>query len=1160
MPKDESSPQSLETPSATPSVHQLTAQTAIVAGSIGHVNITISGASGNLHEILRLATATEQPSHTAPPEDPLAAEISAYANLIDQNLVHEALKAFRDLYQKHASKPGHTRSYFRIKNNIGVCLIHLGQFTEAQAELKQALSFDPNNELAKLNLASACLYADEPEAALNLLPANVSNTSIRGSHGALRIAALYRLNRHSEIDEFLRFEPWAAYDAHVQLAALPFLFGTGDQARIDEAIKTTTGNEETALNAFVMAGMRDLGVTEKIGTNLNFVPINQDHPRTRIEQALASFTRALELSQTSPPEIRAEVYANRGLALSLLGRTKEAADMFEAGLAINARATPSATLNYASTLMGLKDYSSAARVIKNSGFAGEQPKLRLQLATALFHAGAFPDIVDLLDNTWQTFDNRDDRINGATLLLGAYDALQNISLGEALVETLSNQYADSWEAWLHIGQHFDNRKDKHKALLAFQRCLTLAPEVNATQVREELAHRQAVWHDYTGCITTLAPLDTKSLSNKAAHALAVSLYNTGALNQARPIVDFLLNKNSSSIHFLELGVAITSAAGDLGRAIHLQQALCQSRPSELRDFNLLAELMLRNGEHARAAVTLNIDPFELAEGQDPHDLMVFAYLLSTVKDKRALSYGYRAWERGRDQAQILLGYIGLFLHRRAEANEDLEPQVVSPGTTVTLSTSGKTSLRDISIVRENDLIPDTATWIRATDPLAARLLGKRVGDEVPGHTSPWGKVSYRIKKIQSTFVRAFQETMSGFNDRFPDAEGLWKFDVSDNDPLGLTKLILTAIGKSGQIKPLIEMHMEGRMPLAAFAHAIRRPIPVAWLALSHDKQAGLFFSRGATQQLHVAEQVLSDRERPRFLDYSALMTLTLLDEALRTKVVQLLGPVLITQSLLDDLYTHTSQAIHAGTREGFTVSLGDDGRLKGAPLFDTSELLEQTTKLARAIATPCATYSQFNSPPAARDVASKVLGRATSDLLWEAEATSGFIICDDQALNSLAQNENKTQCTSVQAIALAAHKQGRLSASDYSSLVAHLAMARYRIVELDIHIVNSILEKHLWQPTAEVLAIFSCLSDPSIPTQRAGLMGADVLKSIVLEPASALSRNRLIDALLAQLTAHHNAADMAATITSKLRVSLRLAPLQFNWLKNTIDAWLTVRT
>ncbi|MCY1074053.1 tetratricopeptide repeat protein [Archangium lansingense] len=1120
MPNDENAlPKPVE---PIPLVQEVVAQNAVIAGSVDQLTLNINGTGINVQEFLRVVLSREQRSGAPADDDPFASEIDANVGLIDRHLFSEALDGFRKLQQKCGTKQGLSRSRFRIANNTGVCLMGLERYSEARAEFNKALSIEPDSDLVRVNLAAANLHADEPSLTLDLLDKPITNVSMRGQGGALRVAALSKLGRYDDIERFLREEAWAAYDARVQLAVAYAMASKGDADRVDKALRVAVGNEETALNAHILHGMCALGVAARLGNGIDFVPVSKDLPRDRLETALAEFRHALDLCPSGLRDTRAGLLAQCGLVLSLLGELEKALEAFEASRSTSSRPNVLAVVNHAAVLMERNEFSAAARLIRDSGLVDQHPHVRLQLGAALLAAHADADVIELLANAWQNLPAKEKRIRGATLVLDSCRRIQRAELGREICDVLAREYADSWDAWFHLGRYFAGLGDQTQALSSFQKALSLANEEDSCDVREQLGYRQAMWGDYAGCITTLEPLNITTLGDGAAQAFVVSLYNTGALNRARTVVDTLLTREHVPEQVLEVAVAIASQAGDLERATELQRRLLQERKPRLRDINCLATLLLRKGDRQQAVDSLSVDASEMEGGQDAHELMVFAFLLSAVRDKRALTYGYRSWERGRDQAQIQLGYVGLFLNRERGDSDRLESDVIVPGTTATLSVVGRSGSRVVSIVQDGDLIPDAATWVKASDPLATRLIGKRVGDEIAGPSNPLVQTVYRIDKIKSNFVRAFQETMSGFNERFPDAEGLWKFEVPRDDPSELTKLLLSIPGNSGRIKELVAMHTQGRLPLAALAGALHRSVPTTWSGLIHDDSGRVFFSRGAGQEFEVAERIIGERNQPVYLDYSALMTLMLLDAESRTKIAQLISPVRVVQSLLDDLHSHAVQAMPKGTGEGMNVSVGEDGRLRVAPLGDEHGFLMRVQEVARAVALPCAAYSQFNAPPAEREVASKVLGEPTSDLLWEAAATGGMVLCDDQALGMLAQIQNQTPTASIQAVALAAHRKGRMTLPEYSAIVERLAVARYRFITVDEDVIEAILERHQWRPTSEVMAVFSCLEGPDCNTSSAALVGAKVLKAIVLESASAPNRNALVDVLLARLTTGHD--------------------------------------
>lgn len=1142
---------------ALPLVQTVVAQNSVVAGAVGQINLNIEGTGLDAAELLRLLVSAGPRKGEPPDDDPFAAEIDANRGLMNRYLFTEALEGFRALQQKCGSATGLSKSRFRIANNTGVCLMALGRFDEAVASFNSALSIEPDNDLARVNLAAAHLQGGRPELTLTHLNSPITNVAVRGKAGAHRLAALARLGRFDEVEAFVQREAWTAHDAYVQLALAQVRTYRGDATGVDDALQIAMGSEETAVDAHLLAGMQALGTA---GSAAGFVPVRKDVPRDRLERALASFRRALELMPVNLVAPRAALLANCGLVLALLGDEEQAIKLFDESRATAPRPNLSAAVNHAAVLLDRGEFADAARVLRESKLADQHPHVRLQLGAALYASGSHQDVIDLLQQSWRTFPNEADQIRAGAMVLQASRHLGHDDLGREVCRALVTEYAGSWEAWLHVGRYHAAAGERDGALSAMKHALSIAGADDAQEVREALGYQQAACGDHAGSVATLESLDVASLGDGAAQALVVSLYNVGALNRARAAADVLLARDDVPVQVLEVGVAVASQAGDLPRAIDLQRRLVAAAGDRLRDVNGLATFLLRNGDRGGAAEALAPDAWKMEGADDAHHLMVYAHLLNAVGDTRSLEYGYRAWERGRDNPKILLGYVGLFLERDRGHDAGLDLDVVVPGSTVTLSVLGKSTSRVVSIVRDDDAVPDARTWVKPTDPLATRLLGRRVGDAVAGPTNPVGQTFYRVEKVQRTFVRAFQETLAGFNERFPDAEGLWGFEFKEDDPDEMLRVLLAVMGNRGHVNELVARHTQGRLPLAALATALQRSIPVAWSALIHDSDGGLCFSPGADKEAGVASRIVQPHSEPLFLDYSALMTLQLLDADLRRKVVELLGPVRVLQSLLDDLHTHAVQASPKGDGEGMNLSVAEDGRLRGSPLEDTQGFLKRVQAVARDVASPCPAYSQFDAPPAARDVAEKVFGEPTADLLWEAAATGGIILCDDQALAVVARKEYKTATVSVQAVALAGLQTGRLSSAEYSAVVEYLALAKYRFVTVNSDVIKSVLDRHEWKPTDEVRAVFSCLSGPGCNTESAAVVGAHVLREIMLEPRAVLSRASLVDALLARLTTGHDLRRVVGRMLLLLRGLLKLLPLQFEWLHQTLRAWVAARS
>ncbi|MCK6565626.1 MAG: hypothetical protein L6Q80_12890 [Dehalococcoidia bacterium] len=1087
-------------------------------------------------------------------DDPFAIEIDAYRRLSDRRLFAEALDGLRDLRRKAETAPGATRSRFRIANNTGVCLLALGQFAEARSEFTRAIELDDTDDLPYVNLAASHLAEGEAQLTLEVLTRPIADTRVRGKACALRIEALARLGRRSEIRDVVDRESWATLDPQVQVA----LARTSHDAEWYDSRGFTVALDDpsTAVEANLLAGMRVLGLD---GAEQGFARIRRDLDPSQLRRASSHFARALESCPADQWEVRADLHAYCGLVHTLLGDSEAALVQYTRAYRVGTKPNINVVANHAGLLMQEGSEAEAARLIADSGLLDEFPQLRLQLGAAHLGAGAHAAAIEALGEFWPLLLTREDQVRGAAVVLDAARRLGRSSLAHELAEQLAESYSDSWEAWFHLGRHFSAADDREQARSAFLRAIALSVGSDEQHAREEFAYRLAGWSDAEGCVAILKPLDPEELDDGAAQALVVSLYNLGDFARAREVSEKLLLRDSVPGPVIEVGAAIASNAGDLDRAILLQRRLLREHPPRLRHINSLGTLLLRRGESSAATEALAIDPLGVEDAATAHDLMVFAHLLGAVGDARALEIGYRAWERGRDQPQVQLGYVGLFLRREQGERDELERDVVEAGTTVKLLHSGNGATRVVSVLRDGDLVPDPSSWVPPTDPLATRLLGKRVGDETPGPSTPLGDTTYRVEQIRANYVRAFQETIAGFNDRFPEADGLWKFEVKNDDPMDITRVLLAALGNASRIREVVDLHCAGRMPVAALAEVLNKPVPVVWSALCHDDKANLRFSDGADREEPTATAVLAGPS-PVYFDYTALMTLFALGRDLREKVCALLGEVRVVQAMLDDLGEAAMRAGPYGTGEGLHVGLGDDGRLRVSELGDERGFLLQVEAVVRAVATPCSAYATLDGEPGKRDVIEQVLGSATAAALAEAAAGRFRLVCDDAALAALAQNEWGVGVVSVQGLALAAHRKGLLSLADYSAIVERLAVVRYRFVSLSADVVCAILERHAWQPTSEVEAVFACLQGPGCTMRSAAVVTAHVLKAVVLEPAAALTKNALIDLLLGMLTVGHDVRQLAALVDQLLRRLLQVAPIHLDELQRSLRYWVAART
>ena len=105
-----------------------------------------------------------------------------------------------------------------------------------------------------------------------------------------------------------------------------------------------------------------------------------------------------------------------------------------------------------------------------------------------------------------------------------------------------------------------------------------------------------------------------------------------------------------------------------------------------------------------------------------------------------------------------------------------------------------------------------------------------------------------LKNIDKKYIRAFQQVLGNFNERFPDEESLVKKNIGD-DPKDIKKFFTSILKeKYGSIKEFEAMYTKQRLPIAFLAKASGKSIFATGLALFVHPHLNIWTSTGTREE------------------------------------------------------------------------------------------------------------------------------------------------------------------------------------------------------------------------------------------------------------------------------------------------------------------------
>ena len=378
------------------------------------------------------------------------------------------------------------------------------------------------------------------------------------------------------------------------------------------------------------------------------------------------------------------------------------------------------------------------------------------------------------------------------------------------------------------------------------------------------------------------------VSHPAATDLLSSLGKSGRLREALAWSRKIRERHPRPPRFaIESEAHILGRVGDMSAAVQRWAELCSRDDSTTSDHAHLAHALFRSGDHARARNTVReIDTSKLI-GQ-PLALLRLAQLKQIIGETPYLDDAYMARRYGINEPSVHLGYFSLFVSAEREMPS---PAEVGPGCAVLLQ---KDSVEQWWLILESGEESRGPYELAPSASLAQELLGLQREDTVTLQDGI-GELSYRIADIQSKYVRAFQETASGFPTRFPRNTDLSSIPVAEDDFTNF----LSVIDKQDRfVRELKELYRDEPVPFASLCARLGRPAPELWRACTAGDSLRIRFSTGSAKEAEKGQELLPDADSI-VLDMLALFTVYELQ--LADQLRRRFDRVTVPQGVIDEL-------------------------------------------------------------------------------------------------------------------------------------------------------------------------------------------------------------------------------------------------------------------
>jgi hypothetical protein len=529
---------------------------------------------------------------------------------------------------------------------------------------------------------------------------------------------------------------------------------------------------------------------------------------------------------------------------------------------------------------------------------------------------------------------------------------------------------------------------------------------------------------------------------------------------------------------------------------------------------------------------------------------------------KALEVMYQTRRRFFKDGQAHLKYIGFVFQKQKDAERLLDVGKVEVDTAVCVQDdSNQRQWYVIENREESDL---SRGELRLEHPLAGKLLGKCLEDQVLLKETEFGKQYGKIIGIKSKYVHAFQESLSLFPKLFPETPGLIGVQIrpaqkNGEVPTGFQPILDEVTRRHGRDLELQQFYRGGLLTIGAFANAVSRNVLEVWAGLMSKPDLGVKCSVGNPAESSDALALLLGKPR-LVVGVISLMTLHGIDAG--DVVLKAFGPPGVAQSTIDFL-AETVQERKGTWSRGFMM-LGKEGdkfvRQKITPedVKRNVEYLEGILKWVQdnCEVIPCRPALDMKAKD--KEELNELTGALFADTILIAGEPGNVLYSDDERLRSFAKAELNVGGVWTQAVLMHCLNTRLLDKTTYSEMVVKLVCSHYHHTGVDADILVQAAKQSNWSLCSPYTDVVSALSGRSCDDESAIKVGANFLYELWKQPILAHHRDYLILSLLDSITAARKRGPVLAKLAAQVRGRFSLLPLAERRVMELIDTWKQV--
>jgi len=653
-----------------------------------------------------------------------------------------------------------------------------------------------------------------------------------------------------------------------------------------------------------------------------------------------------------------------------------------------------------------------------------------------------------------------------------------------------------------------------------------------------------------------------SLNNQLTHKTIYCYYKIGDYKSALEICEALAINYGPTEFVSEIQSEIYEEIGNLDKALEIYRDYITKFPNDIntRIKKARIDYSLSNFKDLKEF----LKEIKIYNNFNLEQNILLVNLCSEVgMNKKALDLMYESRRKYYNQSNAHLQYIGLFLIKGEDLNkvlQNLKNNYVGENTAVLVEQEdNKTKWY---IIEDRQKIEKKLGEINLNDSFTKKMIGKQIGDIFVIEKSNILSKRYKIIKIESKYIYAYQESLSEFENMFPEAKDLFRINIGTPKTkeafnLEIQKILEINESYRNQVEEIEKLYKNKKITINAFAKLIGRSLYDVWCALINRKNLGVVCCFGTSREQKSAWDILNN-EIYLVIDMISLLTIAILDLK-ETILNNFTNKLVVSQSTIDLIRSLISEKQNLFSKGYMIISRENDKYVRyeitkediNKQISFLREILIWTLKNFKIM--PCTGALEININR--KKKLDEIIGKSFVDTILIAKKTKYILFSDDLVLRLLAKNEFGIEGIWTQILLIKLLGLGKIKREVYIDKTINLIQYNYNYISFDAEVLRESFKRanldYNEKPYTDVLEKLKLTNEESIVNLTIEFF--EVLNND--SNISIVRKNSLLINYLNKISNRGINKRIIKKLKSIIKKRYRLLPLNENRIISFIEDW-----